>query len=280
MFRFLINIAIAVACAVLVVGICIGLFLASTPRPTDIKGCLTTKMYQVRLCPTEKGYVKLKDVSVHARNAIIVSEDGAFYSHQGFDWFELKNSMEKNMEKGEYARGGSTITQQLAKNVYLSPEKSVLRKAREAFITIQLEKMLTKDEILEKYLNVVEFGENLYGIGKASQYYFKKAPSQLSPAEGAFLAFLLPSPKKYSVSFRKKELTKFAAKQISEIVNRLHRFKKIDDYQHETGLAEVQYLFGAPPPDPALEQALEEGVVPAAATPTEDEEAFEAGEFE
>lgn len=280
MFRFLINIAIALACAVLVIGICVGLFLASTPRPTDIKGCLTTKMYEVRLCPTEPGYVKLRDVSIHAKNAIIVSEDGAFYDHKGFDWAELKNSMEKNMEKGEYARGGSTITQQLAKNVYLSAEKSMLRKAREALITIQLEKMLTKDEILEKYLNVVEFGDKIYGIGKASQHYFKKPPSLLTPAEGAFLAFLLPSPKKYSVSFRQKKLTRFAEKQISEIVNRLHRFRKIDDYQHDVALADVRSMFGAPVPDPGLEQALEEGVVPATATPSEDEMAFETGEFE
>lgn len=280
MFRFAINIAIAIACAVLVIGISVGLFLASTPRPTDIKGCLTTKMYEVRLCPTEPGYVKLRDVSNAARNAIVVSEDAAFYGHQGFDWVEMKNSMDKNMEKGTYARGGSTITQQLAKNVYLSYEKSMLRKAREALITIQLEKMLTKDEILEKYLNVVEFGEKIYGIGKASHYYFKKPPSQLTPAEGAFLAFLLPSPKKYSVSFRQKHLTKFAEKQISEIVNRLYRFKKIDEAQLEISLAEVRSMFGPPIPEPSLELALENGETAPAPTPSEDEEAFEAGEFE
>ncbi|MEK7358241.1 MAG: biosynthetic peptidoglycan transglycosylase [Bdellovibrionota bacterium] len=280
MFRFLINIAIALSCAVIVAGICIGLFLASTPRPTDIKGCLTTKMFEVRLCPGEPGYVRLKDVSVQARNAIVVSEDGAFYDHAGFDWVELRSSMEKNMEKGEYARGGSTITQQLAKNVYLSSEKSMLRKAREALITIQIEKLLTKDEILEKYLNVVEFGDKLYGIGKASQYYFRKPPSQLTAAEGAFLAFLLPSPKKYSVSFRNKQLTKFAAKQTAEIVNRLHRFKKIDDSQHEAALAEVRSLFGVPEPEPSLADALEQGVAPPEPTPSEDEMAFEAGEFE
>jgi monofunctional glycosyltransferase len=270
MFRFLVNFSIALACFVVVVGILVGLFLASTPRPTDIRECLTTKMYQVRLCPGERGYVRLKDVSLYARNAIVVSEDGAFYDHSGFDWLELRSSMEKNMEKGEYARGGSTITQQLAKNVYLSPEKSMLRKAREALITIQLEKMLTKDEILEKYLNVVEFGENLYGIGKASQFYFKKSPSQLGPAEGAFLAFLLPSPKKYSVSFRNKQLTKFASKQTSEIVNRLWRFKKID----------VASLFGPPEPDPSLTEALETLEPTPEATPTEDEAAFTDGEFE
>jgi len=188
--------------------------------------------------------------------------------------------MQKNMEEHEYARGGSTITQQLAKNVYLSPEKSMLRKAREALITIQLEKFLTKDEILEKYLNVVEFGDKLYGIGAASQFYFHKPPAHLSPAEGAFLAFLLPSPKKYSVSYRQKHLTKFAEKQISEIVNRLYRFKKIDDAVHDQALLDVRAMFGAPIAEPALEQALEQGNNVPTGTPSEDEEAFQAGELD
>jgi monofunctional glycosyltransferase len=264
MFKFIGSSFVAIACLVGLVLTGIGLFLATTPRPTDLKdGCLTTKMFQVRLCPTEPGYVKLKEVSVHARNAIIVSEDGAFYMHHGFDWDELRNSLDKNMETGEFARGGSTITQQLAKNVYLSPEKSILRKVREAMITVQIENLMKKDEILEKYLNVVEFGENLYGIGKASRYYFKKPPSALTPAEGAFLAFLLPNPKKYSQSFRQKQLTRFAGKQVRLIVDRLFRFHKIDEATHESALAQVASMFGPMPDpnavDPLLEQDLEGG---------------------
>ncbi len=274
MFKFLISWLIAVGCFFGLIIVGIGLFLATTPRPTDLKdGCLTTKMYQVHLCPTDPGYVKLKNISIHARNAIIVSEDGAFYAHKGFDWNELKSSFDKNMETGEYARGGSTITQQLAKNVYLSPEKSVLRKIREAMITVQIENLLSKDEILEKYLNVVEFGENLYGINAASKFYFKKSPANLTPAEGAFLAFLLPSPKKYSQSFRAKKLTRFAGKQVRVIVDRLYKFKKIDELTHAQALADVENMFGPMPDpnvvDPLLEQDLgtdEDGFV----TPEED----------
>jgi monofunctional biosynthetic peptidoglycan transglycosylase len=266
MIKFLISIVIAVACLVGLVGAGVGAFLLTTPQPKDIKGCITAKMFEVKLCPGQNGYTKLKDISVNLRNAVIVSEDGAFYTHQGLDLFELQESLNKNLEKGEFARGGSTITQQLAKNVYLTQEKSLVRKAREALIAIQLEKILTKDEILEKYLNVVEFGPNLYGAHAASKHYFGKSPSQLTPAEGAFLAFLLPSPKKHAVSFQKKKLTPFARNQLKIIVGRMQKYKKITDYEHEEALAQIDHFFGAPPEiipadqleNPPLEESYEE----------------------
>lgn len=260
MIKFLWSSAVALACLLALIFVAAGLFLATTPRPTNIKGCLTTAMYHVHLCPKDANYVKLKDISKHARNAVIVSEDGTFYSHHGFDWDEMEKSIQKNLDEGEYARGGSTLTQQLAKNVYLSSEKSLFRKLKEAMITVQLEKTLTKDEILEKYLNVVEFGDHLYGIKPAAEFYFHKTPADLTPAEGAFLAFLLPNPKKYSQSFRQRKLTKFAGHQVRVIVDRLHRFKKIDDGEHESALAEVDRLFGPdleePSPEPPDEAPL------------------------
>lgn len=256
MVKFFVSLLIALGCLLGLSAVGVALFFATTPRPTDLKECLTTKMFEVRLCPKEPGYVRLRDISVHARNAVIVSEDSAFYSHKGFDWDELKKSVEENVKEGAYARGGSTITQQLAKNVYLTPEKSILRKVREAMITVQIEKTLTKDEILEKYLNVVEFGENLYGISRASRFYFQKSPSELTPAEGAFLAFLLPNPKKYSQSFRQKKLTRFAGRQVRVIVERLHRFKKIDDETLASALAQVESMFGPMPDANAVDPFL------------------------
>jgi monofunctional biosynthetic peptidoglycan transglycosylase len=247
MFKFLAYSTLATACVAGILAALLGAFLLTTPRPSDIRSCLTTKMFQVRLCPTEPGYVKLKDVAPVARNAIIVSEDGSFYDHHGFDLHELQESIAANLDKGGFARGGSTITQQLAKNVYLTQEKSLLRKVREALIVVQLEEMLSKDEILEKYLNVVEFGPELYGIGNASRYYFKKPPSQLTAAEGAFLAFLLPSPKKHSISFNKKQLTKFARTQTREIVNRLLRYKRISEGEQLAALDQLEHLFGGGP---------------------------------
>jgi monofunctional biosynthetic peptidoglycan transglycosylase len=255
MLKFLWSALIALSCLIGLTFIAAALFLATTPRPLNMRGCLTTEMYHVHLCPKDSNYVKLRDISPFAKNAVVVSEDGAFYSHHGFDWDELKKSFEKDLDEGGFSRGGSTITQQLAKNVYLSQEKSLLRKIKEAMITVQLEKILTKDEILEKYLNVVEFGDHLYGVGAAAQFYFKKPASQLTPAEGAFLAFLLPNPKKYSQSFRQKKLTKFAGQQVRVIVNRLYSFKKINEAEYASGLAEVDQMFGPDIQGQALEPA-------------------------
>lgn len=224
----------------------IGIFLLTTPRPTDINSCLTTKMYSLRLCPGEKSYVRLQDISLVARNAFVVSEDAGFYQHHGFDFDEIRQAALKNWQERRFVRGGSTITQQLAKNVYLTKNKSLVRKIREALITIQLEDLLSKDQILEKYLNVVEFGDGLYGIGRASLYYFRKSPAQLSAAEGAYLAFLLPSPKKHSISFRKKQLTRFASHQVREIIDRLARFRKISEDEYLQAVHEMDTLFGPP----------------------------------
>ncbi len=259
MIKFLTSLSIISICVIGLIGVAIGAFFLTTPRPTDIRGCITTRLFKVRLCPSDPSYARLKDISPNLKNAILASEDSSFYHHGGIDWFELKESMSKNWKKGAWARGGSTITQQLAKNVYLSAEKSLLRKAREALIAVQLESTLSKDEILEKYLNVIEFGENIYGVRKASQHYFGKSPSQLTAAESAFLAFLLPSPKKYSVSFRKKQLTPFALSQTRIIVNRLQKFNKISEGEKSEALYQLAYLFGgasAPLPTAADENIL------------------------
>jgi monofunctional biosynthetic peptidoglycan transglycosylase len=274
MMKFFAFIGIAIASLAGLIGAFGAWVLISTPRPTDLKSCITTAMYHVHLCPTDAKYVKLGSISAHARNAVIVSEDSAFYNHNGFDWSELRESFQTNLDKGEWARGGSTITQQLAKNVYLTKEKSLLRKVREALITVQIEDNLKKDEILEKYLNVVEFGQDLYGIGPAARYYFQKSASELTPAEGAYLAFLLPNPKKYNVSFHKKQLTTFARKQIRTIVERLFRFKKISEMDYQESLAQVDHLFGGGPPKPSDETAPSEDSNPEElAAPSDDSNA-------
>lgn len=230
-------------------GLVIGggaLFFITTPRPTNLRGCLTTTMFHVHLCPKDASYVRLRDISRNLKGAVIVSEDGGFYGHQGVDWFEMRESFEKNLEKGAFARGGSTITQQLAKNVYLSQEKSLLRKAREIIIALQIEDLLSKDEILEKYLNVVEFGPNLYGAKAASEFYFKKSPSDLSAAEGAFLAFLLPSPDRYSKSYRQGKLSPFARSQMKKILSRMAHYNKISEEEYSQALHDVATFFGQP----------------------------------
>ncbi|MCO5141940.1 MAG: monofunctional biosynthetic peptidoglycan transglycosylase [Oligoflexia bacterium] len=174
-----------------------------------------------------KSWVGLGSVSKIAVAAIVLSEDWAFYQHNGFDWQQIRESMETNLKKGKYVRGGSTITQQVVKNIYLSNEKTIVRKLKEAVLAMRIERQLTKKRILELYLNIAEFGEGLYGIGSASWFYFQKPASSLSAKEGAFLAMLLPSPKKYSVSFRKQELTPYAYSTIRSIVGKLSATKRL-----------------------------------------------------
>lgn len=184
--------------------------------------------------------------------AVVVSEDGSFYDHNGFDWFELRESFKKDLKTGHFARGGSTITQQLAKNLYLTKEKSIFRKIREAIIASQIEELLTKEEILEKYFNVVEFGPKVYGIKAAAQFYFSKRVSELTVTEGAWLAMLLPNPIKNYQSFRKGSLSPFARREITKIINRLVSFRKISQPNAEAALMELDVLFSrskTPPPE-------------------------------
>lgn len=248
MFRFFVSTVVAIACLSGLIAVSVVLFLLTTPRPKNIRECFTTSMFHVHLCPKDESYAKLREISPFTRQAVIVSEDGAFYSHKGIDWFEMRESMEKNWEHGGFVRGGSTITQQLAKNLYLNGNKSILRKLREAIIAVQIEGVLTKDEILEKYLNVVEFGKNVFGVKKAAQYYFKKSPGELNVAESAFLAFLLPNPEHYSASFDRKKLSPFARNQMKIIIERLYRFKKISDADYQQGLQQLAGFFGGTAP--------------------------------
>ena len=128
--------------------------------------------------------------------AVIVSEDGNFYEHQGVDVQAIKNAIKYDLEKKSFARGASTITQQVAKNLYLTRQKTLIRKLEEIILAKRMEHELTKGRILELYLNIVELGPMVYGIGHGAEFYFDKPASDLSPRECAFLAAMLPGPQK------------------------------------------------------------------------------------
>lgn len=213
------------------------------PSAAEIKGCLITKMYHVDLCPKNSSYVPIKKISPYVQKAIVLTEDSAFYEHKGFDWASIRKNYEENEKAGFYKRGGSTITQQLAKNMFLTPEKSLVRKGLEALITVKIEKVLKKKEILERYLNVIEFGKDIYGIKAAAQHYFQKSPADLDIVESAFLAMLLPNPKKYAASYYKKELTPFASKRINQIVENLYQYHRINDDEYNDALVKLESFF-------------------------------------
>lgn len=241
-------------------------FISWFPSERQIRGCMKTKMYGVELCPESKNYVKLSNISKNLQNAILLTEDSAFYQHNGFDQEGIERCFAKLREKGKVVCDGSTITQQLAKNMFLSKEKSFTRKGLEALITIKLEKVLSKKEIYEKYLNVVQFGKNVFGVQQAAQFYFKKTPSQLTLPESAFLAMVLPNPDKYSSSFYRKELTSFAKKRLNQIVNDLYHYKRINDDEYLAASDQIDFFLksglkkpmNAPPEEPLSTKDLEE----------------------
>jgi monofunctional biosynthetic peptidoglycan transglycosylase len=174
-------------------------------------------------------WVSIPEISKKAVGAIVVSEDWAFYQHHGYDPNSIKEAVNHDLAKGKFARGASTITQQVAKNVFLDADKTMARKVKELFLAVKLEETFKKPKILEVYLNIAEFGEGLYGIGPAARFYFGKSASELTAKEGAFLAMLLPSPKRYSVSFRQKQLTQYARKTIYSILGKMVQARYITE---------------------------------------------------
>lgn len=213
------------------------------PSEQEIKGCIVTTMYKVNLCPGSKDYVPLKAMSATLQKTVILTEDSSFYDHDGFDWKSIEENARKNYERGTYAKGGSTISQQLAKNMFLYKDKTLMRKGLELLITMKIEKTLSKKDILERYLNVVEFGKDIYGVKKAAQFYFKKTPAQLDVVESAFLAMILPNPVKYSQSYFRRELTPFAHKRIKQIVRDMYQYSRINEDEYNLAMYKVDSFF-------------------------------------
>ncbi|MFN3987054.1 MAG: monofunctional biosynthetic peptidoglycan transglycosylase [Rhodocyclaceae bacterium] len=146
-------------------------------------------------------WVEYERISVHLRRAVVAAEDDRFMQHRGFDWDGIQQAMERNRRAGGAVAGGSTISQQLAKNLFLSPSRSYLRKAQEAVITVMIESTWSKRRILEVYLNVVEWGEGVFGCEAASQRYFGVSADRLGPAEASRLAVKLPNPRRFEQNF-------------------------------------------------------------------------------
>lgn len=174
-------------------------------------------------------WASFNSISPHLRNAVLIAEDGAFFQHSGYDISEIKESMKRNWREKRFARGASTITQQLAKNLYLSTSRNPLRKVREFFIAQELEQNLSKQRIFEIYLNVIEWGDGIYGIEPAARRYFGKSSSELLPEEAAILAAMIPNPRRYTPDRN----LKYLEKRKGEILDRLARRKYLapEEYQ-------------------------------------------------
>jgi monofunctional biosynthetic peptidoglycan transglycosylase len=178
----------------------------------EMTALIEAREYQARIKGQSIGrhwiWVPLSRIAPNLRRAVVAAEDASFFTHEGFDWEGMKDAALYDLEKGELKRGGSTITQQLAKNLYLSSERSIFRKAREALIARSLEHQLTKDRILELYLNVAEWGNGVYGAEAAARHHFKKPARELTTDEAAWLAAILPAPRRYDPLHKTAALTR------------------------------------------------------------------------
>ena len=189
-------------------------------------------------------WVPISQVSPALLKAVLIGEDDKFYQHEGFDFDAMEQAMEKNMKAGRFKAGASTISQQLTKNLFLSPEKSLTRKFKEAILTWRLERALSKRRILELYVNVAEWGDGIFGIEAAARHYFHKSASALTSMEAARLASVLPNPIRFSAVGDQKYVT-FRANLIHSIMVRrgvaVEGFEEVMDGKDEP-------VAPAPPP--------------------------------
>lgn len=162
-------------------------------------------------------WVPYERISPHLKRAIIAAEDGRFLDHEGFDFEAIQKAYEKNIQKGKLVAGGSTISQQLAKNLFLSSQKTPWRKAEEAIITVMLENVMSKRRILEIYLNVIEWGNGVFGAEAAARHYFRASAASLTAGQAARLAAIVPNPRFYD----RNRNTPWVAKKTQIILNRM-----------------------------------------------------------
>jgi len=162
-------------------------------------------------------WVDYPQISMHLKRAVIASEDAKFLDHEGFDWEGIQKAYEKNLKKGKIVAGGSTISQQLAKNLFLTTKRTPWRKAEEVVITLMLENILSKRRILEIYLNVIEWGDGVFGAEAAAKHYFKTSAKNLSRGQAAKLAAMIPNPRFYD----KHKSTRYLNRRIATIQARM-----------------------------------------------------------
>lgn len=186
--------------------------------------------------PSNPDYVPLADVSPHLLASFMTTEDSGFYTHHGFIVREFRSALIKDLKEGYFKHGASSITMQMVKNVLLHREKTLSRKLQELFLTWYLESSLEKDRILEIYVNVIEFGPGIYGIGPAARHYFGKHPRELNPVEAAFFSSILPSPKARYLQYCEGQLSRWGDAKVQRILKVMHERERLTDAEYEQAL--------------------------------------------
>jgi monofunctional biosynthetic peptidoglycan transglycosylase len=208
-----------------------------------------------RALAIDQRWVPYDRISPLLRRSVLVAEDDAFFSHDGLDWNEIKASAQRNVEAGHVVRGGSTITQQLARNLFLGSERSITRKLKEALLALRLERALEKRRIFELYLNEIEWGDGIFGAEAAAQRWFGVSAAGLDARQSALLAAIIINPRRYSPIQPSRRIER----RVRLIASRLHRRGALDDDQYRLALGEapqprrsvLQWLFGSPDSTPS-----------------------------
>jgi monofunctional biosynthetic peptidoglycan transglycosylase len=213
--------------------------LKQNPKTTALMEQRAEEAREAGQKPRRRQYwVGLSNVSKYAIDAVLLSEDASFYVHEGVDTKELENALQDAVRKGKLGRGASTITQQLAKNLWLSTDRSLLRKGKELILAHRLEEALPKNRILTLYLNVVEWGNGVYGIEAGAREHFGIPASKLTAAQGAILASMLPAPRKRSPASGSRALKKRA----HWIIEQMEAVKRLNAEQARAAHAEIDQI--------------------------------------
>jgi monofunctional biosynthetic peptidoglycan transglycosylase len=202
----------------------------------------------IDVSPASADFIALRDVPPLFVRTLLLAEDAGFYGHRGIDLRELPTALLTNWSRGGAARGASTITQQLAKNLFLSRDKQLGRKLEELAITFLLESALGKDRILEIYLNIIEWGPDLRGLRPAAHTYFGREPRALTPAEMAFLVAIIPGPIKYQSSFAHGTPGPGLRSPIDELLGKLRAVDAISEEEYQRALGDPIIVAGGRPP--------------------------------
>ncbi len=259
--RLLIVLGVVVALAGL--GVAAMWVLLPDPAPLARSAPKTTALIEQRRAEArarkrgfwpQRSWVSLERIPRHMRAAVILSEDGRFFAHEGIDWEATREAAEADLSKGKMARGGSTITQQLAKNLWLGTERSLWRKAKEAVLAWKLERALSKPRILALYLNVVELGNGVFGVEAGARSRFGVSASELSVAQGVVLASMLPAPRKADLS----QPSTWLKKRSRRLLDRMLQAGQLSAAEHEHAAAELERILAGPKPQADEEEPPED----------------------
>jgi hypothetical protein len=206
------------------------------PWLREVKGADGSPM-SIESGPGSADWTPYEGISPFMETAIVVCEDGGFFAHRGIDYQAIENSIRQNLEVGRFLRGGSTVSMQLAKNLYLGKEKTLSRKLQEAVLTLLLEQQLSKHQLLELYLNVIEFGPGIYGVRQAARYYFNEEPRALSLGQALYLGSILPAPD--TQHFRPDgHVSEGWGRYLKKLMHVARKVRRINDDELAAGLAE------------------------------------------